>query len=75
MADAEIEAALTEVPGIGAWTARGFLIPVLDRPDVLIAGDLELRRAVEGGTDSTTFRPRTRWPPWRSAGDRTGALR
>src|ERR1700675_186394 len=49
MSDAEVESALTEVPGIGPWTARGFLIVALDRPDVLLTGDLALRRAVEGG--------------------------
>jgi DNA-3-methyladenine glycosylase II len=47
MTDAEIEAALTEVPGIGPWTAHGFLILALDRPDVLLTGDLALRRAVQ----------------------------
>ena len=46
MTDQEIEAALTEVPGIGPWTAHGFLIVALDRPDVLLSGDLALRRAV-----------------------------
>jgi DNA-3-methyladenine glycosylase II len=46
MTDTEVEAALTEVPGIGPWTAHGFLIVALDRPDVLLSGDLALRRAV-----------------------------
>jgi DNA-3-methyladenine glycosylase II len=46
MTDEEIEAALTQVPGIGPWTAHGFLIVALDRPDVLLSGDLALRRAV-----------------------------
>ena len=46
MTDDEIEAALTEVSGIGPWTAHGFLIFALDRPDVLLAGDLALRHAV-----------------------------
>ena len=45
--DDEVEAALTVVPGIGPWTAHGFLIVALDRPDVLLSGDLALRRAVE----------------------------
>jgi DNA-3-methyladenine glycosylase II len=47
MTDDEIEAALTEVSGIGPWTAHGFLIFALDRPDVLLSGDLALRHAVE----------------------------
>src|SRR5262249_37364644 len=34
MSDEEVEATLTEVPGIGPWTARGFLLVALDRPDV-----------------------------------------
>jgi DNA-3-methyladenine glycosylase II len=45
MIDAEVEAALTEVPGIGQWTARGFRLVGLDRPDVFPSGDLALRRA------------------------------
>jgi DNA-3-methyladenine glycosylase II len=47
MTDEEVEAALTEVSGIGPWTAHGFLIFALDRPDVLLAGDLALRHAVQ----------------------------
>src|SRR6202040_3488944 len=47
MTDQEIEAALTEVPGIGLWTARGFLLVALDRPDVFLSGDLALRRAIQ----------------------------
>jgi len=46
MTDDEVEAALTEVSGIGPWTAHGFLIVALDRPDVLLPGDLALRHAV-----------------------------
>jgi DNA-3-methyladenine glycosylase II len=47
MTDDEIEAVLTEVSGIGPWTAHGFLIFALDRPDVLLPGDLGLRHAVQ----------------------------
>jgi|SRR5579862_1046321 len=47
MADDEVEAALTDVPGIGPWTARGFLLVGLDRPDVLLTGDLALRHVVQ----------------------------
>ena len=47
MSDDEIEATLTGVPGVGPWTAHGFLIVALDRPDVMLPGDLALRRAVQ----------------------------
>src|SRR6202007_999354 len=46
MSDDDVEAVLTEVPGIGPWTAHGFLLVALDRPDVFLPGDLALRRAV-----------------------------
>ena len=73
MTDAEIEAALTEVHGIGAWTAHGFLIIALDRPDVLLSGDLALRRAVERSygldhlpTEDEMAALAERWRPYRS---------
>ena len=47
MSDEEVEAALTEIPGIGPWTARGFLLVGLDRPDVFLSGDLALRRTIQ----------------------------
>ncbi|WP_062432431.1 DNA-3-methyladenine glycosylase family protein [Herbidospora daliensis] len=47
LADAEVVAALTEVKGVGVWTAQSFLIAQLHRPDVLPAGDQGIRRAVE----------------------------
>src|SRR6266508_2933180 len=47
MTDHEVEAALTEVPGIGPWTAHGFLLVALDRPDVFLSGDIALRRAIQ----------------------------
>jgi DNA-3-methyladenine glycosylase II len=39
------------VPGIGPWTARGFLLVALDRPDVYLSGDLALRRAIQRAYD------------------------
>ena len=73
MTDAEIEALLTEVPGIGPWTAHGFLIVALDRPDVLLTGDLALRRVVERTygfdhlpTEEEMNRVAERWRPYRS---------
>jgi DNA-3-methyladenine glycosylase II len=73
MTDAEIEAALTEVPGIGPWTAHGFLIVALDRPDVLLSGDLALRRAIQQAygfdhppTEDEIVQVAEPWRPYRS---------
>jgi len=40
-------AALTQVWGIGRWTAEMFLMFTLNRPDVFSSGDLGLRRSLE----------------------------
>jgi DNA-3-methyladenine glycosylase II len=73
MTDEEVEATLTEVPGIGPWTARGFLIVALDRPDVLLSGDLALRRAVRNAygfdhlpNEDEMAQIAERWRPYRS---------
>jgi DNA-3-methyladenine glycosylase II len=73
MTDDEVEAALTEVSGIGPWTAHGFLIVALDRPDVLLAGDLALRHAVQRlygldhlPGDQEMAELAERWRPYRS---------
>jgi DNA-3-methyladenine glycosylase II len=73
MTDDEIEAALTEVAGIGPWTAHGFLIFALDRPDVLLPGDLALRHAVQRlygldhlPTEAEMVVVAERWRPYRS---------
>ena len=44
--DEEIMAQLTAIPGIGPWTVQGALILALDREDVVLPGDLALRKAV-----------------------------
>src|SRR6476469_4077248 len=73
MTDAEVEAALTEVPGIGPWSAHGFLLVALDRPDVFLPGAVALRRAVERAygfdhrpTDAEMLQLAERWRPYRS---------
>jgi DNA-3-methyladenine glycosylase II len=73
MTDDEVEAALTEVPGIGPWTARGFLIVALDRPDVFLSGDIALRRAIQRTygfdhvpTEDEITQVAERWRPYRS---------
>ena len=75
MSDDEVEAALTEVPGIGPWTAHGFLLIALDRPDVFLPGDVALRRAVERAyafdhppTEREMEELAERWRPYRSLG-------
>jgi DNA-3-methyladenine glycosylase II len=45
--DEDIVAALTEIKGVGPWTAEMFLIFNLGRPDVISTGDLGIRRAVQ----------------------------
>jgi DNA-3-methyladenine glycosylase II len=73
MTDDEVETALTEVSGIGPWTAHGFLIFALDRPDVLLSGDLALRHAVQRlygldhlPSDGEMVELAVRWRPYRS---------
>ena len=46
MADEEVVAALSQVKGIGRWSAEMFLIFRLHRPDVLPVGDLGIVNAV-----------------------------
>ncbi len=73
MTDDEVEAALTEVPGIGPWSAHGFLLVALDRPDVFLSGDLALRRAIQRlygldhvPTEDELVEISDRWRPYRS---------
>ena len=73
MSDDDVVAALTSIPGIGPWTAHGFLLVALDRPDVLLTGDLALKRAVGRAygldhppTDDEMLKLAERWRPYRS---------
>jgi DNA-3-methyladenine glycosylase II len=73
MTDDEVEAALTEVSGIGPWTAHGFLLVALDRPDVFLTGDLALRRTIQRlygldhlPTEGEMEEIAERWRPYRS---------
>jgi DNA-3-methyladenine glycosylase II len=75
MTDEEVEETLTDVPGIGPWTARGFLLVALDRPDVFLSGDLALRRAIQRAygfdhlpTEDEVAQISDRWRPYRSLG-------
>jgi DNA-3-methyladenine glycosylase II len=73
MTDEEVEAALTDVSGIGPWSARGFLLVALNRPDVFLTGDIALRRAIQRiyGLDrvpspAELVEISDRWRPYRS---------
>ena len=44
--DTEVVARLTQIPGVGVWTAEMFLIFSLGRPDVFSVRDLALRTGV-----------------------------
>ncbi|WP_226481813.1 DNA-3-methyladenine glycosylase family protein [Natrinema amylolyticum] len=67
--DDEVIDLLTEITGIGAWTARMYLLFVLERPDVLPLGDLAVRRGIEelyaDGEDLTRAEMREIAEPWR----------
>ena len=73
MSDDELIAELTQVRGIGRWTAEMFLIFYMMRPDVFPLGDIGLQRALslhynrgkplsQRKIDSIS----KRWRPWRS---------
>jgi len=64
----EVIAALTEVHGIGRWTAEMFLIFGLRRADVLATGDVALQRAVRKlyGPRKTLLQVGKQWRPYAS---------
>jgi len=71
--DEQVIAELTQVPGIGAWTVQGALILGLNREDVVLPGDLALRKAMRGAyqldhlpTPAEVLAIAERWRPYRS---------
>jgi DNA-3-methyladenine glycosylase II len=73
MTDDEVETTLTAIPGIGPWTAHGFLLVALDRPDVFLPGDIALRRAIQRAygfdhvpSEEELIQIADRWRPYRS---------
>ena len=55
--DEAVIARLTELKGIGRWSAEMFLMFTLGRPDVFSAGDLGLIRAIEQHYGRTGIKP------------------
>jgi DNA-3-methyladenine glycosylase II len=71
--DDELMAALTAIPGIGPWTVQGALIVALQREDVVLPGDLALRKAIKTAyeLDHLPSQPEVlaiaaNWRPYRS---------
>ncbi len=77
LGDEEVIELLTEIRGVGAWTARMYLIFSLGRKDVLPLGDLAVRKGIEqiynDGEELRRAEMRDigdAWRPYRSYGTR-----
>jgi DNA-3-methyladenine glycosylase II len=70
MSDEEIIAELTDVRGIGRWTAEMFLMFNLLRPDVFPLDDLGLQKGIRVAYRKTSLNAMKKlgetWRPWRS---------
>jgi DNA-3-methyladenine glycosylase II len=73
LADDDLIAVLTEIPGIGPWTAQGALIIALGREDVVLPGDLALRKALRTAyrldhlpAEEEVLAIAEKWRPYRS---------
>ena len=71
--DDELMAELTAIPGIGPWTVQGALIIALGREDVVLPGDLALRKAVQAAyqldhlpAQQEVLAIAEKWRPYRS---------
>src|SRR6516164_1899388 len=71
--DDELMAELTAIPGIGPWTVQGAMIIALHREDVVLPGDLALRKAVKAAyqldhlpAEQEVLAIAERWRPYRS---------
>jgi DNA-3-methyladenine glycosylase II len=69
MSDEDIIAELTDVRGIGRWTAEMFLMFNLLRPDVFPLDDLGLQKGIRVAYfkgRKTSLKRMKKWRPWRS---------
>src|SRR5947208_13800851 len=71
--DDEIMAELTAIPGIGPWTVQGALLIAFQREDVVLPGDLALRKAIQAAyqldhlpTQQEVLAIAEKWRPYRS---------
>ena len=75
LSDEEVTRQLTQVKGIGVWTAEMFLIFFLGRLDVFPVGDLGIRKAIQRlygykkmPAVVTMHRHARKWAPYRTIG-------
>jgi len=71
--DDELLAELTAIPGIGPWTVQGAMLVALRREDVVLPGDLALRKAIQAAyrldhrpTQEEVLAIAEKWRPYRS---------
>jgi DNA-3-methyladenine glycosylase II len=71
--DDELMTELTAISGIGPWTVQGALLLALQREDVVLPGDLALRKAVQAAyrldhrpTQQEVLAIAEKWRPYRS---------
>jgi DNA-3-methyladenine glycosylase II len=71
--DDELLAELTAIPGIGPWTVQGAMLVALRREDVVLPGDLALRKAIQAAyrldhrpTEEEVLAIAEKWRPYRS---------
>jgi DNA-3-methyladenine glycosylase II len=71
--DDDFISALTEISGIGPWTAQGVLLIALRREDVVLPGDLALRKAIRNAyqldrlpDEQEVLAIAEKWRPFRS---------
>ena len=71
--DDELMTELVSVPGIGPWTVQGAMIIALGREDVVLPGDLALRKAIQAAyqlghrpSEQEVLAIASKWRPYRS---------
>jgi DNA-3-methyladenine glycosylase II len=71
--DEELLTELTAISGIGPWTVQGALLVALQREDVVLPGDLALRKAIQAAyqlghlpTQPEVLAIAEKWRPYRS---------
>jgi DNA-3-methyladenine glycosylase II len=75
--DADVHSDLTQIKGIGPWTAEIYLLMALRRPDIWPSGDLALAIAAQSVKNLRSMPSRKQlerlgemWRPWRSVAAR-----